>query len=97
MESTVALEMSHLWLEMLFIIGLIGGVSMLFLLFCLACVGSDFFGYESRGYRSLHKNIPYSMVCHGIDLTPGIGRQQGQGMIARERDLALDDFFIQGQ
>lgn len=52
MESTVALEMSHLWLEMQFIIGLIGGASLLILLFCLACVGSDFFATSTRRSQS---------------------------------------------
>lgn len=48
MESTVALEMSHLWLEMQFILGLVGGASLLFLLVCMACVGSDFFAPSTR-------------------------------------------------
>ncbi len=64
MESTVALEMSHIWLEMQFIIGLIGGASLLFLLFCLACVGSDFFATSTRRGQSL------SSSRHHLKLVP---------------------------
>lgn len=48
MESTAALEISHLVFGAQFLVGLLGGASLLFLLFCLACVGSNFFVTSTR-------------------------------------------------
>lgn len=48
MESTAALEISHLAFGAQFLVGLLGGASLLFLLFCLAFVGSNFFATRRK-------------------------------------------------
>ncbi len=64
MESTAALEISHLAFGAQFVVGLLGGASLLFLLFCLACVGSNFFATSTRRWQS------FSSSRHHLKLVP---------------------------
>lgn len=62
MESIAALEISHLAFWAQFVVGLLGGASLLCLLFCLACVGGNFF--------ATRRSQSFSLSRHHLKLVP---------------------------